>query len=55
MNNQQNSASKAIDQANDQINAMANIDSTETYMASLNKQQQGTYLVRPDGSVEFIK
>jgi len=46
---------KAIDQANDQIDLMANVATTSTYVSSLDKQQTGTYLVRPDGSIEFIK
>jgi hypothetical protein len=46
---------KAIDQANDQIDLMANVATTSTYVSSLDKQQTGNYLVRPDGSIEFIK
>ena len=49
------SLGKALDQANEQIDTMANVATTEAYVASLNIQQTGTYLVRPDGSVEFIK
>jgi hypothetical protein len=46
---------KAIDQANDQIDLMANVATTSAYVSSLDKQQTGNYLVRPDGSIEFIK
>lgn len=53
--NIQDALGKALDQANSQIDTMANVATTETYVASLNIKQTGTYLVRPDGSVEFIK
>ena len=53
--NTTDSLGKAIDQANSQIDTMANVATTEAYVASLNIKQTGTYLVRPDGSVEFIK
>lgn len=53
--NIQDALGKALDQANEQIDTMANVATTEAYVASLNIQQTGTYLVRPDGSVEFIK
>lgn len=51
----QDSISKAVDLVNEQINALAYVATTKDYMESLNKQQIGTYLVRPDGSIEFIK
>jgi len=51
----QDALGKAIDQVNEQIDTMANVATTEAYVASLNIKQTGTYLVRPDGSVEFIK
>lgn len=53
--NTQDSLGKAIDQANEQIDTMANVATTGDYMASLNIPQSGKYLVRPDGSIEFIK
>lgn len=53
--NYQDNTGKAIDSANEQIDRMAKVETTEQYMSSLNKPQQGKYLVRPDGSIEFIK
>jgi len=53
--NIQDALGKAIDQANEQIDTMANVATTEDYMASLEIPQTGSYLVRPDGSIEFIK
>jgi len=51
----QDSISKAIDLVNEQIDALAYVATTKDYVKSLNKHQTGTYLVRPDGSIEFIK
>ena len=53
--NIQDALGKAVDQANEQIDTMANVATTEDYMASLEIPQSGRYLVRPDGSIEFIK
>jgi len=53
--NIQDSIDKAMDKLNDQIDIMANVVTTEAYVSSLNINQTGSYLVRPDGSIEFIK
>jgi len=53
--NIQDNIGKAIDQANEQIDIMSGVSTTEAYVASLTKPQTGTYLIRPDGSIEFIK
>lgn len=50
-----NALGKALDQANEQIDRMIKIESTSDYVNSLNQPQTGSYLIRPDGSVEFIK
>ena len=53
--NTTDSLCKAMDNANAQIDKMAGVENTEAYLESLNKRHTGAYLVRPDGSVEFIK
>lgn len=50
-----NALGKALDQANEQIDRMAGVSTTKEYSDSLTKVHCGQYLVRPDGSVEFIK
>ena len=50
-----NTLGRAVDQSNIQIDEKAQVSSTDAYLVSLNLPQQGKYLVRPDGSIEFIK
>ncbi len=50
-----NDLGKALDHANEQVDRMAGVSTTKEYSDSLTKDHCGKYLVRPDGSVEFIK